>query len=183
MVQNIGFHSVAQQGLPLQQVAIFFIRLRINVKFNESILMYGNHVIETEQAISSTIKLHNMLSRFDFFMIRFRRFHGHKIIKPGKTENDANLGTPIPFVTLHLGVPALQKANVMIADLIDVQSLHVQPLFLSMENGETGMAYLAIFRAQLTAWALRFFRFQFTAWTLRFFGSQLTVWALRLDWR
>ena len=33
--------------------------------------------------------------------------------------------------------------------------------------------YLAIFKSQLTAWALRFFRSQLTAWALRFFKVRL----------
>ncbi|MGM9601069.1 MAG: hypothetical protein ACI3W5_05740 [Faecousia sp.] len=55
-------------------------------------------------------------------------------MEPGKNENNANIRTPTPFVVLHFGVSALQKANVMIADLIDTQLLHTVPLFLFHEE-------------------------------------------------
>lgn len=131
MVQNVCLHSITNGCLPFQQIAIFFIRLCINVKVDQGIFMYRNHIVKSEQAISAAIKLQNVFSGFDMCMVWFRGFHGDKIMEPGKDENNAYIRPPTSFVVLDFGISALQKSNIMIADLIDTKFLHAVPLSIS----------------------------------------------------
>ena len=68
----------------------------------------------------------------------------------------------------------------MIANTVDTQAIHWTSSLSIYEEWRDRVAYLAIFKTQLTAWAFRFFRSQLTAWAFRFFRSQLTAWAFRL---
>ena len=55
----------------------------------------------------------------------------------------------------------------MIANTVDTQAIHWTPSLSIYEEWRDRVAYLAIFKTQLTAWAFRFFRSQLTAWAFR----------------
>ena len=173
MIQDISFHAVAKRCLSFQQFSIFDIGFGIDIKFDQSIFMYRNHVIETKHTIFSTVEFKNMFARFDVYMIRFRRFHGYEIFITTKAEYNTYIRTPSAFVVLDFRVTTVKKTNIMITDSVNAQTLHSVPLLLSIRNGETGLAYLAIFQSLLAARDFRFFQSQLTVWANRFFEVQL----------
>ena len=55
VIQNVGFHAVAQRGLTLQQFSVFFIGFSIDVQRNQGIFVNRNHVIESKQAVATAV--------------------------------------------------------------------------------------------------------------------------------
>lgn len=131
-------HAVTKRSLTFQQITLFFIRLGIDVKFNQCILVYRDYVIETQQAVSSPIEFHNMLARFHVDMVRFRGFHRNKILESDKTENYVNIGPAILFLLLDIRIPTSHKPDIMVVNFVNPKVLHSLPLFLYYEEWRDG---------------------------------------------
>ena len=104
MVINIRFHTVAYNRLVAKELLVFFIRFSINIEFDESIIMYRNHIIESQHSQSSIIQFQNMLAGLYVDMIGLGRLHWDEIPKSTNMKHNTNIGSPVPFVKLHFAV-------------------------------------------------------------------------------
>lgn len=114
MVKYVGLYTVTHRYLMLEKRTVLCIRFFGDVKFDQSVFMYGNHVVKTKDSVSARLQFENMLAGFYVDVVRLRRLHGDKILESGKGKDNSHIRTAGTFIILHTGITAVQIANVMI---------------------------------------------------------------------